>query len=512
MSQEEFPQFTQEEFKEYAQFLSKEDFETKLKTIIDLPNLYHQKDELLNTEDLDQKAEEYVTESEELFETVYTKGKSFFDLIQLISQARPDEIRYTPNEPLEQEEGVFYVTDEMLFTNGEQLKYSNTFMGLECSYFYTGSIEDGTDSGFSILHPSEQEERRMITIANPDQDAKILYMHNPYPGVEKIINIGSKRVKGRLNQLPGTMVVTKTPRTLELKKLLSLDEPCFTVTRTNGNELLYGEFSEKYSEKYSSKAVMVTFDDHNEEEVVVKQVGEYSENEFTKYYRYCKERDMFKAYRLDEDPDSIVDHITYRENETTKYYKLSKKDIQKHGLDRIKGFGSENLSDMKLFMKKFRDPSEKTPLLVFFVLCLDMTIINLVEVDYENSQYTLSSLNTGGKDGEFELRSIQEIGRRRMRSPVYDQIEGNKQKGLMVTSPESGMKVVYEGEIFRNKANGLGRMTMEVSDPLQARQEPVEDVTSLKNGAVLTGYFIDDQLNDLNGKIEYAKGSIYEGM
>ena len=148
MAKKDFP-FTEEQIQKHIRFLTKEDIETSIKDLRVQSNLYHQKDLLFNTDELDKKFREYLTEGNQLIEIVISRDEIFFKLRQLIAAAKKKYRRYArQKEPAVNDPDcdfnkdmfgvklfgencpeVFFITDEMLNIDCKQLKYLDDFMG-----------------------------------------------------------------------------------------------------------------------------------------------------------------------------------------------------------------------------------------------------------------------------------------------------------------------------------------------------------------------------------------------
>ena len=96
--------------------------------------------------------------------------RKLFIQVENLLQKRHLTIKYSPTAPENPESNTFHATDEFLNIDGEQLKYSPTFFDKTGHYFYTGSIEDQTDTGiffdqendlYIVSVPSKLESSRV---------------------------------------------------------------------------------------------------------------------------------------------------------------------------------------------------------------------------------------------------------------------------------------------------------------------------------------------------------------
>ena len=169
MTEKEFP-FTEEQIRKHLRFLTKEDIQEGIEELKGLPNLYHQKEKILNTEDMDNKFREYLAEGIEL-STSFTSDNRvqvLANLSMMVLSSDKKLIGYTPTEPEEKDPDVFYITDEVLNFEGQQFKHTDSFMGITGHYFYTGSIEDKTDSGFFM----DISGPYVFTLPNPEEQTR----------------------------------------------------------------------------------------------------------------------------------------------------------------------------------------------------------------------------------------------------------------------------------------------------------------------------------------------------
>ena len=94
-------QFTEEDFKKHLRFLTKKDFDEKIEAINSLPNIYHKMEELLNTEELDQKYRQYYQDGDILKQKSMARAFFFQELVTLLVKQKDKKIEYSSTQPEE---------------------------------------------------------------------------------------------------------------------------------------------------------------------------------------------------------------------------------------------------------------------------------------------------------------------------------------------------------------------------------------------------------------------------
>ena len=534
MSQEITKYFTQEEFTKHLRFLtSKEDFESKINETKSLTNLYPKKDKILNTADLDAKFEEYLKEGTELVDYIYASCGAYINLAPVLA-VHQGGIQFCAVEPENKDPSTFYVTPQHFETNGELLNYTTDYDGVQCHYFYTGSIEEGSDKGLMVF------ANGMYTVmeGNPQEQIRYMLVMNPAEKITTIFRTELKGSGGAFRNLPNKVQVNKSKRGFgyfkdgiaQSREGLGF-EPRFSVMRSPDDSFLYGDFhfGETGALEYSRRAVEVTFKDPERKIIRGKTAGEYVHGFFSKGYSYAEGEDKLSQFEQIQ-PGKFTKLISYEPNKVYRTYQLTPADLQKYNLGQINNFGPENLPELTLNCYIHSDPADPSGQRLAsqgLSLFHGLVYLDFVEVIHGINFHAMMSIDSD----ELDFKKIkQEAVEIQKRSETTGQF-GIRIRGLVINDRNPNLIVRYEGQSIDKYFHGQGCMTyggqIKSEGTFKFNNFVEGEMTYLKDALVrmgslgagmggddpmkLIGKFTNNQLNDPNGKILFVDGSVYEG-
>ena len=532
MSEEISKYFTQEEFSEHLCFLTdKEELETEINEIKENPNLYNQKDEILNTEDMDAQFEEYITFGAKLAKYITNSCDTYIKIGQvlMLQIAAKKRIEYSPLQPQFQDPNTFYVTPQLFDTKGLELNYTTNFDGVKCHYFYTGSIEEGTDKGLMMF------ENGLHTVMEgaPQREARYMYTFDPATNVASLMITKNKSSGGAFEKYPDKILVRISEVGMTYSKDDREGETSFTVIRFNNDgSYLYGDFTfnQELNQRYSPKAVQVIFEDQERKEISVKYVGEHSYGFFLNGYTYSKAEDKLTEF-VQTHPNRFSKLISYEAHKVYQSYQLTKDDFERYNLDQIKNLTEENLPELTLNCYIHMDPTDPSGQRLAThgaSLYHGLVYLDLIEVVHTANCGLLLSIDSDEPDFNKIKEEAEEIQKRSQTTGQF----GIRVRGLIIDGSDPNQHPArYEGQSIDKYAHGQGcrthgnqikfEGTFQNHEFVEGEMTYLEDAFAqfrdLETGSgegfplKMIGKFSNNQLNDPNGKIVYEDGTVFEG-
>ena len=516
MSEEISKYFTQEDFAKHLRFLTKEDFDTKLNDIKDKPNIFHKKDQILESGDLDSKFQQYIQEGNQMVEDMTAASQTYLQLSQNIAQKIGGnmKVEYSPEEPQDKDPNTFYLTDQLLNIGGVQLQYTADYDGLECQYYYTGSIEEATDSGLLTLDTGMQ----IIMVSNPEEQIRTLFVMDPTTQGSSLFKTEIKGSEGEFKRIEGAVKVNISQAGISYTREEKIGEPCFMVNLlSQDGSYLYGDFviGDGANNTYCNKAVQVTFEDPAEKkEIANKIVGEHIQGFFTRGYSYLKQANQLTEFEQAE-LNRYTKLYLYEPNRVGRTYQLTRADYEKYGLNRIKNFEPENLDELKLSASNISDPSGGGLAVQILTLSHGFAYLDVAEVNHNSKFHFLLSLDSEDGDDHLDFLKIKEEAPKIQERAIKTNKFGIRQKGLIINVQDPSQIGRYVGQTLDKAAHGRGQMKHEKQYSFAGTFENgqfLEGELNPEAGGRMIGKFVNNQLNDLNGKIVYIDGSVYEGQ
>ena len=524
---EQQPQFTEEQFNKHLRFLTKEHVEEKLGEIRDEPNLYSKMDQLMNTEDLDKKFEEYSLESTKLVALLQVyQSQPLSHLWSILGDHLNlgghlnKTIKYSPNQPDNPEPNTFYLTDQILNIEGEQLKHTSSFFDRTGDYFYTGSIEDQSDAGLFL-----DQKNSYFIISLPAESEKIrinyLLSFSRTLGYE-IFRTALQPANGKFEKLKDSVeLIKREDRSTITLKNLQPGVPSFVIiTSENKKTKLFGDFifSEDFSNVYCSRAVEFQLQGPQNLTVMEKTVGEYIQNFFSSAYSRPYYANLFSRFEQ-SGPGKKTKELTYNPEMVMRSYYLTARDFSKYGLGRIKNCSVDDISQFSIRVRKFtrkegqgqQDERIDEQLELYCgVLALDA-----FEFNYQARKKALFSWDKEASDEQLDLEKLKEEEVQMKERYQKTQKKISHMRGLSIEREGLTSEIFYQGQFVNRRMHGYGVMKVLDGFEFVGRFEndaAVEGTfTHLLTGSKFTGKFKDLKLNDENGRIEVPGLFEYEG-
>ena len=522
MKGQKFTDFTDEDFQKHLRFLTKLEVENQLNHVYQLPNLYRQSQEILNTTDLDKKHSDYVQKAQLLELIIAEKSQIFYKLLAKINRSNLENLEYSRTEPENPKPNTLYLTPDFMNIDGVQIKYSDQYLGQRGSYFYTGSIEMFSDSGVFF----SESGMTLITSVSEDGETRVNKVNDLQLGVERLFKSSSRPIETEYYPLVDEVELEETASHKVYRTNPEAGKPSFYVIKFLERKFtIYGDFSfdEETGDEYCPKAVQVTFDDKKLGSGVIleKIVGEYEKNRFKNCYFFDKERDCL-VYEERGKNGKIVGRVVSNANDTTKVVSIDREEYKNLNLDKIAGMREEDLEHFQIVINKANQSHEGEPdilegnLKCFVALNYQNLELESIRLNQEQKSSSIFTLQTNSVDGELRLEELQELNsHQKTDNQSNSSAPEILQNGLILQDGGPGKQFRFEGTAINYRPNGQGSIKFPEICVFEGefRNSQISDGTmkQLKSGDKLIGKFLGNKLNDQIGRIEYSDGSVYTG-